>query len=318
MKKLVFFLTFNIFVSIFNIFSQTTGVGINNTGAPANSKALLDIDAKGMSPKAGLLLPRMNTADRNNIPTPIPESLLIYNTDTHCFEAYYNGIWVAWGCLSYCGNVTDYDGNVYNAVTIGTQCWMQQNLKSTKFNDGSAIPNVTDSATWVNLSTPGYCWYNNNYSTYGSIYGALYNWYTVNTGKLCPTGWHVPSDNEWTTLERAVCSSSTCSTDFPYGSTIIGPRGTDEGGKLKEAGTSHWMSPNTGATNSSGFSALPGGYRLGNDGEFNDLSALGWFWSSTEEDVTNAWYSDLVSWGADVGRSYYGKMYGFSVRCLKD
>ena len=300
MKKLVVFLIFIIFVSTFNSFSQTTGVGINNTGAPANPKALLDIDAKGMNQKAGLLLPRMNTADRNNIPTPIPESLLIYNTDNHCFEAYYNGIWVAWGCLSSCGSVTDYDGNVYSAVTIGTQCWMQQNLKTTKFNDGSAIPNVTDSTTWVNLSTLGYCWYNNNYSTYGSIYGALYNWYSVNTGKLCPIGWHVPDTTEWSTLINDLGGSSVA------------------GGALKSTSVL-WTSPNTGATNSSGFSALPSGYRDGYDGSFYSLGDNGDWWSATENNTTYAFHCNLdyIRLNAILSNDY-NKQNGFSVRCVKD
>ena len=299
MNKLVVFLILNIFVSTFNMFSQTTGVGINSTGATANPKALLDIDAKGMSPKAGLLLPRMTTADRNNIQTPIPESLLIYNTDSHCFEAYYNGTWVAWGCLSFCGNVTDYDGNVYSAVTIGTQCWMQQNLKTTKFNDGSAIPYVTDNITWANLSTPGYCWYNNDYSTYGSAYGALYNWYAVNTGKLCPSGWHVPSYAECLLL-----------TKFLGGDFVAG-------GTMKEADTTHWLSPNTGATNSSGFSALPGGYRSRGNGSFNILGYQTFFWSSSVVGI-DAWYYYLSYDDPYVLRLNLEMPNGYSVRCMKN
>ena len=98
------------------------------------------------------------------------------------------------------GTVTDIDGNVYHTVTIGTQTWMVENLKTTKYNDGTAIPLVTDSTAWLNLTTPGYCWYNNDAATYKNTYGALYNWFTVNTSKLAPSGWHVPTDAEWTTL----------------------------------------------------------------------------------------------------------------------
>lgn len=164
------------------------------------------------------------------------------------------------------GTVTDSDGNVYNTVTIGTQVWMAENLRTTKYKDNTAIPLVTDNTAWTNLSTPGYCWYNNDAATNKSTYGALYNWYTVNTGKLCPTGWHVPTDAEWSTL-----------------TTCLGGVGV-AGGKLKEAGTSHWMSPNVGATNETGFTALPSGYRYaGGTFEYNGLG--GWWWSSTESSL---------------------------------
>ncbi|MFZ4572381.1 MAG: fibrobacter succinogenes major paralogous domain-containing protein [Bacteroidales bacterium] len=98
------------------------------------------------------------------------------------------------------GTTTDVDGNLYHSVTIGTQVWMDENLKTTKYNDGSSIPLVTDSIAWINMTTPGYCWYHNNAAAYKNTYGALYNWYAVNTGKLAPTGWHVPTDAEWTIL----------------------------------------------------------------------------------------------------------------------
>jgi len=141
------------------------------------------------------------------------------------------------------GQFSDIDGNVYNTITIGTQIWMKENLKTTKYNDGSSIPLVTDNTAWINLSTPGYCWYNNDAATYKSAYGAMYNWYTVNTGKICPPNWHVPTDTQWETLITYL------------GGKIIA------GGKMKETGTAHWTSPNIGATNETGFTALPGGYR---------------------------------------------------------
>ena len=134
---------------------------------------------------------------------------------------------------------TDIDGNVYHTVTIGTQIWMVENLKTTRYNDGSPIPFVTDSSSWSNLTTPGYCWYNND-TTNKNTYGALYNWFAVNTGKLAPTGWHVPTDDEWTTL-----------TTYLGGESIAG-------GKLKETGTTHWRTPNAGATNEIGFTASSG------------------------------------------------------------
>ncbi|MBP8042349.1 MAG: fibrobacter succinogenes major paralogous domain-containing protein [Bacteroidales bacterium] len=202
-----------------------------------------------------------------------------------------------------CGisTVKDYEGNVYNTVKIGNQCWLKENLRSTKYNDGATIPNVTDGTTWANLTTPAYCWYDNNYATYGSVYGALYNWYTVETEKLCPIGWHVPSDAEWTEL-----------TGFLGGESVAG-------GKLKETGTTHWVSPNTGATNVTGFTALPGGYR-GVEGVsyYNLIGYAGCWWS---------WHPVWASIGAmnydesSVARLNYidfGLKNGYSVRCVKD
>ena len=157
--------------------------------------------------------------------------------------------------------VTDIDGNVYHTVKIGAQTWMVENLRTTRYNDGTAIPLVTGNTAWGSLTTPGYCWYNNDQATYGSTYGALYNWYAVNRGKLCPTGWHVATDAEWTQL-----------TDYLGGVWVAG-------GKMKEAGLSHWESPNEGATNSSGFTALPGGHRI-SAGSFYLLALHALFWSS--------------------------------------
>ena len=198
------------------------------------------------------------------------------------------------------GTVTDSDGNAYNTVKIGDQVWMAENLKTTKYNDGmTAIPLVTDNTAWSNLSTPGYCWYDNDEATYGDTYGALYNWYTVYTGNLCPTGWHVPSDADWTTL-----------TTYLGGVSVAG-------GKLKETGTSHWNSPNTGATNESGFTALPGGDRY-LDGLFYDVGDIGSWWSSTEYAPPHAFFRYLGYDDANVGGNYTNKKYGFSVRCVRD
>ncbi len=199
-----------------------------------------------------------------------------------------------------CGvsSVKDYEGNTYNTVKIGNQCWLRENLKSTKLNDSTSIPNViSGGTTWAGLTTPAYCWYNNDYATYGSVYGALYNWYTVNTGKLCPLGWHVPSDAEWTQLS-----------DYLGGEGIAG-------GKLKEAGTTHWNSPNTGATNTSGFTALPGGGQLY---DFGQLGDLGNWWASNSLDIENAWTIDLRSYNSEILIDGNIKKIGFSVRCVKD
>jgi len=139
------------------------------------------------------------------------------------------------------GIMTDVDGNNYKTIKIGNQEWMAENLKTTKYKDGTSIPLFTAATPMANFTSPGYCWYNSDSATYRNSYGALYNWYAVNTGKLAPTGWHVPTEAEWNTLIAYLGGESVA------------------GGKLKEAGTSHWSSPNTGATNEVGFSALPGG-----------------------------------------------------------
>jgi len=194
--------------------------------------------------------------------------------------------------------VTDKDGNVYHTVTIGTQVWMVENLKTTKFNDGTRINNTTNNTDWNNLTTPSYCWYNNDIK-WKNTYGALYNWYAVNTAKLCPSGWHVPSDVEWTIL-----------------TTLLGGENVS-GGKLKETGNTHWISSNLGAANESGFTALPGGNRIFN-GAFDYEGVRGSWWTSTEFDSRTAWQRVMYCIYADVSRSNYYKRFGFSVRCLKD
>jgi uncharacterized protein (TIGR02145 family)/uncharacterized repeat protein (TIGR02543 family) len=192
----------------------------------------------------------------------------------------------------------DIDGNFYDTITIGTQMWMVENLKTTRYNDGSAIPLVTDNTAWSNLTTSGYCYYNDS-ATYGTTYGALYNGYSVNTKKLAPIGWHVPTDSEWTVLITL------------YGGTDLA------GGPLKATGITYWTSPNTGATNQSGFSALPGGFRDGN-GTFEGSGGYGSWWSATAFSATGLWSREVNSSGTNVvrGNSFVG--YGFSVRCIRD
>jgi uncharacterized protein (TIGR02145 family) len=196
--------------------------------------------------------------------------------------------------------VTDIDANVYNTLTIGTQTWLKENLKTTKYKDGTAIQLVTVDQAWSILKTGAYCWYDNYEAGYKNLYGALYNWYAVNTGKLCPAGWHVPTDAEWTTLISYLGGVNTA------------------GDKLKEPGTSHWLPPNTGANNSSGFTALPGGYRY-EAGAFEYMGNYGYWWSSTEAATGYAWHWSLNYVNTNVGRiSNYTTQNGLSVRCLKD
>ncbi|MCJ7446832.1 MAG: T9SS type A sorting domain-containing protein [Bacteroidales bacterium] len=194
---------------------------------------------------------------------------------------------------------TDGDNNNYRVVEIGTQVWMAENLKTTKYNDGAIIALLTSNAEWQGYLTPGYCWYNNDEATYKATYGALYNWSAVRTGKLCPTGWQVPSDDEWTTLTNYLGDSY------------------EVGGKLKETGTAHWTSPNTGATNETGFTALPGGYRP-NNGVFYEIGSGGRWWSSTAYGIVGGWCRSVLYNRSDIGRINGTEWDGNSVRCLKD
>lgn len=198
------------------------------------------------------------------------------------------------------GTVTDIDGNVYHTVTIGTQVWMVENLKTTKYRNGDPIPNVTGNAAWAALTTGAYCWYFNDVTTYKATYGGLYNWYAaIDSRNIAPAGWHVPTDAEWTTV-----------TTFLGGEVVAG-------GKLKETGTSHWSFPNTGATNATGFTALPGGGHM-SDGAFCYAGGFGYWWTSTASDASYARERDLGCSYAGVGRYYDGKQSGFSVRCVRD
>jgi len=209
------------------------------------------------------------------------------------------------------GTVTDIDGNVYQTVKIGDQLWMAENLKVTHYRNGDAIPNVTDSTDWGNLTTGAYCNYYNDANN-ATTYGRLYNWYAVNDSRnIAPEGWHVPSDEEWKTLEMYLGMSQSDADDS-------GRRGTGVGGKMKEAGTEHWNSPNTGATNESGFSALPGGYRSYKGTYYYGRGYFAHFWSSTEYDSDGAWYRDLYYNDSGVWRGYINERDGVSVRCVRD
>jgi len=195
--------------------------------------------------------------------------------------------------------VTDIDGNEYQTISVGNQTWMLKNLKTTRFNDGSPIPLVPGEADWAALATSGYCWYDNEESSYKPMYGALYNGFAVLTGKLCPVGWHVPADIEWAALVK-----------FLGGEHVAGA-------KLKEKGTTFWVSPNAGASNESGFTALPGGVRY-HDGAFHDFGFSGYFWSSTEYYQNRAFFYYVDYQYTNVFRFDNLKKNGFSVRCIMD
>jgi uncharacterized protein (TIGR02145 family) len=195
---------------------------------------------------------------------------------------------------------SDEDGNNYAVATIGNQTWMAENLKTTKYNDGTDIPLVIDGDSWAELTTPAYCWYNNDI-TNEPTYGALYNWYTVGTGNLCPAGWHVPTSSEWTTLS-----------DYLGGKFVAG-------GKLKETGSLHWWSPNEGATNESGFTCLPGGSHE-SSGSFGNIGERGYWWTSSVYSPADAAIYRYVknSSGYIYENNFDSKRNGRSIRCLRD
>ena len=300
-------------------------VAINTNGDPPVSSAMLDVE----SANRGLLIPRIALTAANSaspITSPVA-GLLIYNTasagtspDKVCPGLYIwsGNIWVRLDDGIDCGNgsplpdncnpvhmISDFDGNVYPTVIIGTQEWMARNLRVSHYRNGDAIPNVTTEADWNALSTGAFCWYNNNLVTYEPLYGKLYNWFAVNDDrKLCPSGWHVPSDAEWTTL-----------TDFLGGLSVAG-------GKLKEKGTEHWFNI-TGATNETCFTGLGGGCRNywgGGTGQFRDLKLLGWWWSADADPgiPANAYFRDASADNTTVYRNSVDKRQGNSVRCIKD
>lgn len=194
--------------------------------------------------------------------------------------------------------VTDIDGNIYHTVTIGNQIWMVENLKTTRYNDGTTIPLITDGYQWTNMTTPGYCWANNDTNN-KVVYGGLYNFYAVNTNKLAPVGWHVPTDSDWLNL-----------------STYLGGLNIS-GSKLKEVGTINWYSPNSDATNSTGFSALPGGYRAFTTGDYITIGTWGCWWSSTMNNG-NVWRVILTNTSSAFDYKQDVLNYGFSVRCIKN
>ena len=213
--------------------------------------------------------------------------------------------------------VTDIDGNIYHTIKIGTQIWMVENFKATHYNDGSSIPNIINNLEWATLKTPAYCWYNNDIKN-KEPYGALYNWFVIDTKKLCPKGWHIPNSTingneaDWQLLKLYLSDQA----------------GSTAGGKLKEAGEKHWLSPNKDATNETGFTALPAGCRNSNsyidkskNGAFDELGIVCNFWSSTEYKYYNI-DDAITQFMTNTHGGFIGitldKQYGFSIRLIKD
>lgn len=218
----------------------------------------------------------------------------------------------------------DRDGNIYTTLEIAGKIWMIQNLRTTVFNDGSKIPEVSDNAKWTSLKDPAYCWYCNNPGS-KEFYGALYNWYAVQTGMLCPAGWHVPSDAEWTEMEIYLQNN-----DFNYDGTVDADLDRETKNKIAKslASEMHWsestIKGSIGNTdyqayrNKSRFTALPAGCRKSGDGSFDEVTFSGFWWSSTESDSGKAWIRTMNGNESATSRADHGKTGGYSVRCVKD
>jgi uncharacterized protein (TIGR02145 family) len=260
--------------------AQSVGIGTNTPAA----SALLDVS----STTKGFLPPRMTTTQRDAIASPAA-GLIIYNATTNSVQLYNGSGW-----LSLSPSFVPLP-----AIVIGTQQWMSKNLEAAFYRNGDPIPQVANVTAWAALTTGAWCYYNND-STLGNKYGKLYNWYAVNDPRgLAPQGWHIPSDAEWTTL-----------------STTLGGDAVS-GGKMKEAGTLNWTSPNTGGNNNSGFTGLPGGYRSSN-GSFASSLNTGWWWTATESAPPQVSYRFLDNLGSLLSSSTSNKQFGFSVRCIRD
>jgi len=226
---------------------------------------------------------------------------LAVNTEYHIRAYATNSVGTAYGndflITTDPATIQDIDNNVYHVKRIGTQLWLQENLQTTRFNNGAAISLVSSPSAWAGLSASGYCWYDNDIAN-KTDYGALYNWFAVNTGNLCPTGWRVPTDNDWFILETYLGGASPA------------------GGKLKETGTSHWDTPNTGATNETEFTALPGGYR-NDSGQYTEMGTSAVWWSSTAYNAAHSWNRKILNSSDKTFRNYFDNNYGMSVRCIK-
>lgn len=274
-----------VFLAVFCLFSiqLSAQVGIGTSTPHASAK--LEV----RSTTQGFLPPRMTAAERNSISSPTA-GLIIWctNCGSNGELQVFNG--AAWTSIT--GGPT--------GIVIGTQEWMAENLNVSIFRDGTPIPHVTNLSTWAGLTTPAWCWYNND-PAQGAVYGRLYNWYAVADSRgLCPTGWHVPTDAEWTTLN-----------DFLCGHTVAG-------GKMKTTGTTRWNSPNTGATNSSRFSALPGGLVGFNGTQFADIGTVGNWWGANQNQHSFGYMRYIMSNDASLYGGVTNLVNGLSVRCVKD
>ncbi|MFH1196279.1 MAG: fibrobacter succinogenes major paralogous domain-containing protein [bacterium] len=196
--------------------------------------------------------------------------------------------------------VTDADGNVYQTITIGNQVWMAENLKTTRYNDGTPIKEQRDFDAWQKEKTGAYCWVMNNQDT-KNVYGALYNWHAVNTGKLCPKGWHVPTKQEWEMLN-----------------SYLGSR--ESAAQMKEVGTTYWRTSPANVTNKTGFTARPAGKRFHATGKFEEIGKMAIWWAATSANAGNAHFAVMYDNSAAMNTDNHSlsKESGFSVRCIRD
>jgi uncharacterized protein (TIGR02145 family) len=311
MKKII--LAATLIIALFITTSSNAQVGIGVSTADRNPSAQLDV----VSTTKGFLPPRMTEAQRNLIVvTSASAGLTIWCTncgDRGELQVYDGLTWT-----NMVGAAATSSTDLTPLVTIGAQVWATQNLNVSTYRDGTAIPKIENPLTWPTLTIGAYCYYDNDSASYAAVYGKLYNWYAVAgiwdaaslsnpslRKNLAPAGYHIPSDSMWTTL-----------TDYLGGLSVAG-------GKMKEIGTTHWITPNTGADNSSGFAGLPGGYCFEGavEAQFQFNRFSGYWWSSTESS-TYPWCRYLNHNSSTVTRSrnitYSYKTNGLSVRCLKD
>jgi uncharacterized protein (TIGR02145 family) len=282
----------------FTAVAQNIGIG---TPTP-DSSALLELSSNSK----GFLPPRMTTAERNTIANPAV-GLQIYNTTTDCLEIFGKGKWHAMYCIPADTTlITDIDGNSYPTVKICNQTWTKKNLNVSRYRNGDIIPQVTDPTQWANLTTGAWCYYNND-SANGAVYGKLYNWYAVNDPRgLAPEGWHVPSDGEWNKMTK--CLDATVDT------TAEGWLGTTIGTQLKS--TYGWFNGGNGS-NTSGFTALPGGFRY----DFGLFSHIGFYdnwWSTSDDGYSAAWFHAVLHDLSGVRRGNPPKKNGLYIRLIKD
>jgi len=286
---------------------SATGSTSGESGGNVISDGGLPVTARGVcwSTTLNPTLSNSKTADGSGTGVFVSTlTELVPNTRYHVRAYATNSLGTAYGAdrTFYTDPVSiqDIDKNTYNVIRIGSQVWLKENLKTTHFNDGTPIQLVELFSEWSSLTTNGYCLYENHASN-KDVYGAIYNWYAVETGKLCPAGWHVPSDDENLALE-----------DFLLGRDVAG-------GKLKERETTHWIFPNTGASDEVGFTALPGGWRT-ESGTFDYLGLYGYWWTASEPSLypNNAWFRRIQYDSETAFRSYWNEKTGMSIRCIKD
>ena len=304
MKKTLYHIAFAAVLTIAaNDSNAQVGIGIPTTNI--HPSAQLDVS----STTKGFLPPRMIESQRNAIATPAA-GLMIWCSDcgTSGEVQVYNGS--AWTNIVGGAAATD----LTPRVTIGTKVWTTKNLSVATYRDGTPIPKIMNNTEWASLTTGAWCWYLNDSATYAATYGRMYNWYAVagiwneasktdvgQRKQLAPTGYHIPSDEEWSSLETSLGGVA------------------EAGGAMKESGTTYWVSPNTAATNSSGFAGLPGGYRANDGSSYPWIGYYSNWWSSTAYPAgENAWFRQLLYDGGNSYRGINGKSSGYYVRCLKD